>query len=465
VLRFFSINDPYRLVGAFFLLVIFRIPFWISGPDLMIPELQWMLIGERMSRGFVMYYEIWDYTSPLSATVYWFIDMIFGRSVIAYHILALIFAFIQVYLFNFIAYKNKFFPVNGYIPALVYAVLISFSMDFLTLSPILMGTTFVLLALNNIISQIEFRAKRDEKLLSIGLYLGIAGLFHFPLIVLGPIMVVVLLLFSSTIPRRFFMILYGWMVPFIFTGIYYFFTDSLYFFWLNQVSAWFRIPHFNVVPVSQVLLIIAPIMVFILFSVIRIMKKARLTNYQSRLIQVMFSSIALSTVILFMEIDRYLFVFIAFIPWVAYFVSFYFILAKRKWFAEFMFLVLLMSVVGVNWYTVLDKDQTLIDFSGYYLPELHEPVKPEKLALMDNGIQTYVTNTPATPFLNWRLSVIDWENLNRYPFLSLSVKSILKEKPEKIIDPNGYFKELLDRAPFLRDMYQLEEVNVYRLNN
>jgi len=211
VLNFFRINEPFRLVGAFLLLLIFRLPYWIEGPDLLLPELQWMLVGERMSDGYAMYFEIWDYTSPLSAAVYWFVDELFGRSTAVYHILVMTIAFFQVVLFNVIAYRNKFFPENGYIPALIYTVLISFSIDFLTLSPMLMGTTFVLLALNNVISQIEFRAKRDEKLLNIGFYLGIAALFHFPLIVLGPIMVAVLLLFSATITRRFFLIIYGWI--------------------------------------------------------------------------------------------------------------------------------------------------------------------------------------------------------------------------------------------------------------
>lgn len=465
MLNFFRINEPFRLVGAFLLLLIFRLPYWIEGPDLLLPELQWMLVGERMSDGYAMYFEIWDYTSPLSAAVYWFVDELFGRSTVVYHILAMIIAFFQVVLFNVIAYRNKFFPENGYIPALVYTVLISFSIDFLTLSPMLMGTTFVLLALNNVISQIEFRAKRDEKLLNIGFYLGIAGLFHFPLIVLGPIMVVVLLLFSATITRRFFLIIYGWILPFLFIVIFYYFTGNLYFFWLNQVAVWFRITHLDIIPVNQVLLITSPVIVFFLFAILRIIRKARLTNYQSRLIQVMLSSFALSTLLLLIEIDRYLFVLVAFIPWIAYFISFYFILSKRGWFAEFMFLAFLILVVGYNWFTVLKKDQNLVDISAYYITGQQEKKIPEKFAALTDDSQIYLSNIPATPFLNWRLSKIAWENMNRYHFLSLTVNSFLREKPEKVIDPDGHFKRLMERAPILQEHYKLEGEHTYRLNN
>ncbi len=464
VLKFFRINEPYRLAGAFILLLIFRLPYWMEGPELLAPELEWMLVGERLGNGFSMYFEIWDYTSPLSAGVYWLIDLLFGRSVVVYHALALVIAFAQVVLFNFISHGNKFFPESGNIPALVYVVLLSFSFDFLTLSPMLMGTTFVLLAMNNIISQIELRAKRDEKLLSIGLYLGIAGLFHFPLMVLGPVMITVLLLFSSTRARRFVLIFYGWILPFIFLVLFYFFKGNLYFLWLNQLSVWFRVPHVNIVPVQQVLLIIAPVLAFVLFAIFRIFNKARLTNYQSRLIQVMLSSILLSALLLLIEIDRYLFVLLLFIPWIAYFVSFYFILAKRGWFSELMFLVFLVLVVGYNWLTVLDKDQKLVELSSYYLIEKEAKV-PEKIAVLADSPQLYLTDMPATPFLNWRLSKIAWENINRYHFLSLSVNSFLKEKPQKVIDPDGYFKDLLERAPILRQHYRSIGGNTYILNN
>ncbi len=463
MLKFFKVNDPYRLVGIFVLLVIFRLPHWIYGPDLMVPELKWMLVGERMSAGFEMYYEIWDYISPLSASVYWILEIVFDRSAVVYQIIALLVAFFQVVIFNMIAYRNKFFPQNGYIPALIYAVLISFSVDFLTLSPMLMGITFVLLAFNNIISQIEFRAKRDEKLLSIGLYLGIAGLFHFPLIVLGPIMILVLLLFSSTITRRFFLILYGWCVPLIFTLIFYFYNDTLFFLWLNHITAWFKLSHLNVVPPYQVLVSVSPILAFTLFSIIRIVKKAKLTNYQTRLIQVMFFSFLLTFIILFLEIDRYLFVFIAFIPWLAYFISFYFILAKKGWFAEFMFVIFLVTVIGNNWYSQQGRND-IMDMSAYYLPNQDQETANEKVAVLNDNILPYITNRPATPYINWRLSNTAWKNLNRYPFLSLSVNSILREEPVLIIDPNGIFDNLLHRAPILNKKYHKVEGG-FRLNN
>lgn len=461
LLKIFRINDPYRLIAAFVLLVVIRIPYWIYGPEILAPELQWMVVGERMGKGFVMYYEIWDYISPLSAVVYWFIDLAFGRSVIAYQVLALLVSFAQVVIFNSLAFRNKLYPENSYIPALVYTVLISFSYDFFTLSPVLMGTTFVLLSLNHVISQIEFRAKRDEKLLNIGLYLGLAALFHFPLVILGPVMIIVLLLFSSTIPRRFLMILYGWLVPVAFTLLFYFMSGNLEFYWINQVAAWFRVAHNDVIDGNRLLLALAPMLVFLLLALLRIAKRARLNNYQSRIIQVMLASIVLSTSVLLLEIDRYVFALALFVPWIAYFISFYFVLARRSFFAEAMFVVFLTCTVGNSLYFQLTGD---FDMTGYMVPG-QSNIEGERIAILAQDKGAYLVSEPATPFVNWSLSQVAWDNINRYRYLALTVQSIQEEQPERIHDPDGYFRKLLDRAPMLRNMYEFDGQQTYLLNN
>ncbi len=461
MLKIFRINDPYRLVVLFLLLIIFRLPYWVSNHGILVPELQWMLVGERMADGHMMYYDIWDYISPLSASVYWIVDFIFGRLAAVYNILALLVAFAQCAIFNMIAQNNKFYPETNYIPGLIYAVLISAFMDFFTLSPMLMGVTFILLALNNIVSQIESKAKKDEKIISIGLYLGIAALFHFPLIIFGPIMIVILLLFSSTILRRFILITFGWLLPLSLTGLYYFFSGKLHYLWINHFLPWFFIPSSDVLSVRYVGYIIIPVLLFIFLSFFRVNRHPRITNYQSRLIQVMLSFIVLSVLLLFIEIDRFLFVFIVFVPGSTYFISFYFILTKRTIGSELMFLIFMAMVAGFNWMILLKKD-TFPDTSSYYI-ETKMQVADTKVVWLGNNIEAYIDSRVATPFLNWKLSERAWNNINQYRYLSLTVSSFIEEKPEIVYDPNGYFKRLLIRAPILKKYYRKDGSDKYVL--
>jgi len=153
-----------------------------------LPQLTWQLVGYRLSEGFMMYRDVWESLSPLSAGTYWIIYSLFGSSSgIAIEVLGFLLVFVQASIFNTLLINNQAYADNTYIPAAIYVILASLYFDFFSFSPVLLGITFLLLALNNIFSQIEFRAKRDERILNTGFYLGIAALFHFPFFITSQI--------------------------------------------------------------------------------------------------------------------------------------------------------------------------------------------------------------------------------------------------------------------------------------
>ncbi|MEM9390503.1 MAG: hypothetical protein AAGA02_08515, partial [Bacteroidota bacterium] len=180
MLSFFRLNDPYRLLVIFLLLLAVRLPALLGSYDTSVQELNLMLTGERLASGFDMYSDVWETTSPISAGVFGVIDFLFGRSQTAYLIIAWIFVCIQVFFFNRLVLTNKVYNENTYVPGLVYGLVASLHSDFFTLTPMLMGVTFLLPALNNIFNHIEVRAKHDEQILYIGLYVGLAYLVYLP---------------------------------------------------------------------------------------------------------------------------------------------------------------------------------------------------------------------------------------------------------------------------------------------
>ncbi len=92
---------------------------------LTIPELKWMIVGESISLKNILYLDVWDYLAPLSAMIYALIDSVAGRSQWGYQILAIFVVFIQCYLFNQLLISNKAYKENTYVPALIYAILMS----------------------------------------------------------------------------------------------------------------------------------------------------------------------------------------------------------------------------------------------------------------------------------------------------------------------------------------------------
>ena len=142
MLSFFRINDPYRLAFVLVLLLIFRLPFIIYGIPLTLPELKWMLVGEAMANGKMLYRDIWENIGPLSAFIYQSVDFLFGRSQLAYQLISLILVFIQAVIFNRLLLINKAYNENSYVPALIYTICMSMTFEFLTLSPILILSEF-----------------------------------------------------------------------------------------------------------------------------------------------------------------------------------------------------------------------------------------------------------------------------------------------------------------------------------
>ena len=201
MLRFFKINDPYRLIAIFLIAFAIKIPFFIN--DCAYFEMQhWLIIGEAMKSGH-MYVDIFDSLAPLAASTYWLLVLVFGKSTLMFHILGTFLLVIQAVIFNNLTISNKVYEQNTYLPAFVYLILASSHYALSVFSPVQIGMTFILLTFSKLLSHVEFRAKRDEQIMSIGLLIGIAVLFYLPFIIFLPIVLIILLVFTNTLKRRY----------------------------------------------------------------------------------------------------------------------------------------------------------------------------------------------------------------------------------------------------------------------
>ena len=174
MLSFFKVNALYNLGSLLVLLIIIRIPVYLYGLPQLIPELQWMLVGEQMNKGFILYSDIWDNTAPLSALVYAGLDSLFGRSQAAFQLMALFFGAVQTIYFNVLVNSRDVFPKRNYVPGLIYVLYLNVSFDCCTLSPVLMGTTFLLLAFGGLVRQVSRSGATDE-VFEIGFYISVAA--------------------------------------------------------------------------------------------------------------------------------------------------------------------------------------------------------------------------------------------------------------------------------------------------
>ena len=123
-------------------------------------ELKGAVLGEAVGSK-LLYVEIVDHSPALVAVTEGVLNFVFGRSVLGRHILALIVIFFQASFFSILLINNKAYNENTYLPSLIFGLLCFFSFDLLSLSPELIASALLLLALNNIFKEIEFRIDRD----------------------------------------------------------------------------------------------------------------------------------------------------------------------------------------------------------------------------------------------------------------------------------------------------------------
>lgn len=455
MISFFRINDPYRLIFILFILTILRLPVFLGDMPLMIPELGWMVAGEKLATGSLLYVDLWDDLAPFSALVYWIIHELFGRSVFPYHILSFLLVFIQAFIFNTVLINTKTFNETTFFPALVYVLLMSLFMDFNTLSPVLMSITFLLFALHNIFHHIDNNSWVGN-LLNTGLYIGVASLFYMPCLLFIFPVIISYILFTGTVLRRYFLFLYGVFIPYLFVGMYFYWNNALDDFYSNYIYVNIFTPGRKFIGLTDFLAIATLPTVYLIFSFFKLFEATRYTSIQVRYQQIIFFMLITASVSWVFVNKRLPYQLIIFVPFAAFFLSHYFLLMQRKIFAESLFFILLIYIsitsLGSVYQTIVPS---YINYGSLLVQEgtYDELVKNKKILVLGDDLNYYKNASLATPYLNWNLAKFHFDNPFYYDNLTSIYTNFEKDLPEVIIDENGAFKNASSAIPSIQDLY------------
>lgn len=227
LLRFFRINDPYRLVGLLVMLIFLSLPLFIDGAGLTYPELKALLVGEKVHEGFGLYSEVIDSTAPITAWFNGLMDILFGRSILARHIFSFVIIFLQSVFLGFVFIDKKAFAENTFIPSLIFSILFLFSFDTLSLTGDLLAFGFMLWALNSLFKELEFRAQGDETVVKVGIYISLASLCSFSFVVYLPAALTILIIFSGSGARKNLLLVFGFLLPHLLLSSVFYLSGSL----------------------------------------------------------------------------------------------------------------------------------------------------------------------------------------------------------------------------------------------
>lgn len=440
----------------------------LSGDFLTYPELYYQLVGERMADGFRLYDQIWTTTGPLSAVVYGVTDLLFGRSQLAWQILSLIVVSVQCFLFNKMLLMSKAFEENTYLPGVAYGVLMSWFFDMFSLTPAILGLTFVLIAINGVFGHMELKARRDEQLLYIGLHLGVAVMFYLPYVIFIPLIILGFLFFTGTVPRRYLLFLYGTILPVILAIMYYMFTGRLREVLREFVYTLFDYPMTPYFSWLELLILFALPAFFLLGGILRVLQGVRLTVFQSNLTQFMILWLIFSGIYLFMVNFMAPAMLVIFVPPTAFFISHYFFSFRRKWLAEIVFILFLTGPVFFNLGTAFSWfiTSSYVDTADYTVGESTWPIAEDRrILVLSDDLTPYENAHAATPFLDFHLSRELFAQPGYYDNLTRIANGFALDMPEVIIDPEGLMEPVFERMPALRTRFEQPQSGVYILQS
>ena len=426
---------------------------FIAGDTLTIPELDYLLVGEKFNEGNRLYSEIWTRLGPLSSIFYGVMNFVFGRSQLALQILALLVVFFQSLIFNKILLIHKAFDESTYVPALIYALLMSWFFDQFSLSPALLGLTFILLALNNVLAHLEFKAKKDEIILNIGIHIGVATLFYLPYAIAVPFVLISFAFFSSTIVRRYLLMVYGFLLPVLLTAMIFLLTGRL-----NEFVIQFLLPDFGQKEIfidwlHQLIIFGLPLLFFIL-GLLAVVQRVRFTVFQANLSKFMMIWVLFDIAYMFAVRNVVPANLAIFVPPVTYYISQYFLNIRRKWIAEILFTLFVFGAVLFNHGTLYNFFPTsdLIDISRYRIVsgDYDERVASRKILVLGSDIRPYASARSATPFLEWSLAGEVFQNPGYYDNLSVIGAGLKHDMPEMIVDQSKLMPVLKEYIPALK---------------
>ncbi|GHA65044.1 hypothetical protein [Pontibacter akesuensis] len=431
------------------------------------PELLHMLVGQRMADGYQMYREIYDNTAPLTAMVLWLVDVLAGRSFLAYRLTAMGLLLLQALLLNYNLNRHNVYVSQNYLPALLYLVLGSLSFEFNMLTPLLIGNTFLILSLPYIVT-LNREGYDNNRLFVGGFMLGLAALSYLPLAMFLVVGMFAVLFFAANTFRSMMLMFCGFAFPYAMLLTYYMYTNTVpEFMELHLLRPWQLQVTFLRPPSDVAILMLIPGLLLLLSLISAASLPQRLV-FQVKFQQLMWVWLIVSLLVTFTRDEITVATFILLLPPIAYFSQFFFTSNRKLWILNTVFLVALAGVLLLRYRTVIGINELLQVNESPMLLEEEElarvPMKNSTVLVLGNDISYYAYNKPVTPYLNWQLAQRHFGRLSEYRAVFLLHENFKREQPEFIVDKAGLMPELMYKLPNIFGKYeQTSDPAIYKL--
>jgi len=256
---------------------------------------------------------------------------------------ATVVVFVQAVLFNRVINNHALLAKPSYLPALLYITGSSLFLQFLILSPPLI-CNFLLIWMIDKFLNISKTPNAMMTMFDAGMIIAIGTLIYFPFIVLLVMLWLSLLLYRSFNWREWISGFIGFLTIFFFIGVFYYWNDNLaqfYKIWQPLVNKFPSVLQIN----FNDYLVLIPVSVIMILAALQLQENFFRSFISTRkAFQMLFFIFLLAIVSFYTKPDFRVFHFLLGVPPGAVLLAYYFSNAKKRWFYESLFAILVLSI-------------------------------------------------------------------------------------------------------------------------
>lgn len=264
-------------------------------------------------------------------------------------ILAIVLIVIQALLVNTLANKNKIAKPFSYFPAGFYVLISGFIYDLGTLSPVLLGNTFFILALIELY-KVYKKNHIFGNVFNVGFWLSVASLFYFSMNIFFILGLIGLLTLRSFKVKEWLIYLIGFLVPYFLAATYCFWMDKLGLFFQFQFANNFGFLSFDIPSDWQFMV---RMIVFGLLVLVVLLSSQRYFNKRTiqsqKYINLLFMAMFIGSLTVLIQANISLPHLLILSAPVAILISMTFLSMKRKVLAEIFFLILFLLALYLQY--------------------------------------------------------------------------------------------------------------------
>ncbi|MGY2130700.1 hypothetical protein ACW9KT_00620 [Hymenobacter sp. HD11105] len=459
MLRFFKSTLSTRLVVLLILVLAVRLPLLWLGIPLTAAELRALLIGERLREGALLYHDLYDSTAPLAAVVFGALDLVANRPLWLYRALALALLLFQALRLNLVLNRADVHPERGHVAALTYLLIGSVTTELDTLSPLLLGHTFIVLALSALLPTTR-EGYDNRRLFRAGFLTGLAALCYLPLSLFLLVGLFAVIIFAANSFRSFLLLLCGFFFPYAAVATFFLYTESVAGFGQFHLRPWLQglVSGVDGLPLwVQLRLLILPGIVLVL-ALARSFTTSLGLVFQVKFRQLMFVWLLAAGLMMVVGRGTAPGNLVLALPPLSYFGLFLWQKAPRPWIPDVLLLIMLGGILVIRYRTALGLEQLVqIPAESQYAMRpnpAYAAVQGQNLLVLGPDRRPYVQNRLASPYLDWQLAQTDFAHLNEYAAIFRLAQNFAPQPPAYLIDEVGLLTELRYKLPAIFGRYQ-----------